>query len=166
MGKTIIVHLRIYKGSEIVRGENDKVKNQNQTLKLKYDTKEYYNFIDTMYRNGWGRVKTLAAKIDVGGETDWDKYEAVSDDLFKKIDAEVQSKLKKVSNKPLTQDQKEVAALKAEMAELKELLKNGKGDDGMKALKAEYKELNPTGKGVSPAWTKEEIEEKIAGFKA
>jgi hypothetical protein len=52
------------------------------------------------------------------------------------------------------------------MAEIKALLKNGKGDDDLKVLKAEYKELNPTGKGVSPTWSKDQIQEKIDGFKA
>ena len=128
MNKPTIVQLRIYKGAQIARGEDNKILNQNQTLKLKYDTKEYYNFIGTMYRNGWGRVEVLAVKIDKGGEVDWSKYEDVDPDLFDKINAEVQSKLKKVSDKPLTQDQKEIAALKAEMKEMREALKGGKKD--------------------------------------
>lgn len=163
---TVIVHLRTFKGLQIVKGEDGNVMNQNQTLKLKYDTKEWYNFIETMYRSGWGRVNVLAAKIDKGGETDWAKYKDVDSDLLEKIKVEVQSKLKKTSDKPLTQEQKEIAALKAEMKEMREALSGNKGGDELKALKAEYKELNPTGKGVSPTWSKEEIEEKIAGFKA
>lgn len=115
---TVIVHLRIFKGSEIVKGEDGKVKNQNQTLKLKYDTKEYYYFIGTMYRNGWGRVNVLAVKIDEGGQTDWSKYKDADSELFEKIKTEVQSKLKKISDKPLTQEQKELKELRALVEEL------------------------------------------------
>lgn len=112
----ITVQLKLYKGAQILKGENGQIMNQNQTLKLSHDTKEWHNFINTMYRNGWGRVDVLAAKIDKGGEPDWDKYKNVDPDVLEKIKAEVQSKLKKTSDKPLTQDQKDLKEVKEQLA--------------------------------------------------
>lgn len=150
MSKPTIVQLRIYKGAQITRGEQNQVLNQNQTLKLRYDTKEWHNFISKMWRNGWGRVTTEAVKIDKGGEENWSNYEDVSDDLFRKIDAEVQSQLKKTDDKPLTKEQKEIKALTAQVAELVAASKNKavqpvdstpKTDEERDAAKERYKGL-------------------------
>lgn len=162
----IVVQLRIFKGSEITKGEQGQIKNQNQTLKLKYDTKEWHNFIGTMYRNGWGRVNVLSAKIDKSGEVDWEKYEDVDSGVIEKIKAEVQSKLVKTSNKPLTQDQKEIAELKAQVAQLVEASKD-KTPNVNEELESARKELKDlTGKTPSHLFKLETLQTKIAEAKA
>lgn len=139
MSKPTIVQLRIYKGAQIVRGEDNKIINENQTLKLRYDTKEWHNFIDKMYRNGWGRVTVEAVKTDEGGQEKWSEYKDADSELFKKIDAEVQAKLKKTDDKPLTQDQKEIAAL---TAQVKELVAASKGKPEADKTPSTNKELD------------------------
>lgn len=144
---TIVVQLRIFKGARIMKGEQGEILNQNQTVKLKYDSKEWYGFIGKMYKNGWGRVHVLAAKIDEGKQEDWGKYKSVSDEQLQEINAEVQAKLKPINEKPLTQDQKEIKELKAQMAELiakdKAPIKDNTPDvnDELEAARKEYKKL-------------------------
>lgn len=115
----VIVQLKIYKGNDIaVSRKTDKVLNQHQKIMLAYDTKEWHNFIGTMYKNGFGVAEVVSAQTQIRNKGEATKYEDVSADTFKKIDAEVQSKLKVDEDKNLTKDQKEIKALKDTVAKL------------------------------------------------
>jgi hypothetical protein len=179
-----IVTLRVYRG-ELKRDFDDptKVTSENQTIKLLHGILEWQIFLKTI-RATYSRVAIEAVNEETITITDTGIKNLKGHPVIKrttrydKIDTpkEITAEIKKAMEgeaKELTPEQKELKvlndknkALEAEMAEIKALLKNGKGDDDLKVLKAEYKELNPTGKGVSPTWSKDQIQEKIDGFKA
>lgn len=120
MNKTIVV-LKIYQGKDIaVSRSTQKILNKHQTISLSHDSKEWYNFTSKMYKNGFGVAEVVSAKTQIRKAGEKTEYKDVSDAKIKEIEAEVQSKLKIDEDQGLTKDQKELKALKAQVAKLLE----------------------------------------------
>jgi len=144
------VHLRVFKGTEILKRANGEVSNENQGVKLPYETFEWRNFMDNLINLGFCKVEVERILVD-GKEDNSEKH---------KIQAQVDAKMKPAAVE-LTPDQKRIAELEAK---IEKLIGKDSDDEELKAARDEYKEL--FGKKGSPAWTAEEIREKIAEDKA
>lgn len=194
-----IVKLRIYRGTEILKNLKGEVKNENQSIKLKYNSKEWHNFLKKMTTNGYGiaKVEGLLEEVETKGYAT--EFKKGDEKELIEINKEVQLALVSKKKIAYTPEQKEIEKLKAEaesakreVAEIKELLKDGNtvkkvdstkvidppvvdtpvvidtpsGNDDMKALRAEYKLAHPEGKNAFPAWKADVLKEKIAAYKA
>lgn len=117
MEKTL--HIHIYRKQNgvtgVVKNEQGIVQNDNQTVKLTYDTPMYHNYIKHIKSNGVIKVDVLGfieSKKDgkfIYHKEDADLEKATKDiDVALKGDVEVQ----------LTPDQKEVKELKEQVAKL------------------------------------------------
>jgi len=127
MGKPIIVQLKIYKGAKFQYDEDKTtIINESQDLSLKYDSREWHNWMSKMYRNGWGKAKVEFIKQETERVDNIQKYEDVSNDVFNRISSEMNDKLKPQKEVKLTPEQKEIERLTSEMAEMKALINKGK----------------------------------------
>lgn len=110
------IHLRIYKGKPGVKGiaknEAGKVINENHLVKLSYGSLEWDNYMKNL------RVMNFV-KVEVVGfydKTDKDGsfvYNEAPEDVLKEVDSSMTAQ----EEVPLTPQQKEIAELKAQMAE-------------------------------------------------
>ena len=48
-----VVHLRVYRGTKILKDENNKVENENNKVALIYDTLEWHNYLKRLVANGF-----------------------------------------------------------------------------------------------------------------
>lgn len=180
MSKTIIVHLRVIKGTKVLRNDDGTLANENQIVKLQHGTLEWVNYMENLHRNGFCEAK-VEKVIELSKRDEKTNIQAETEIKdFKVIDAEVQAIMKPVSDKKISVAD-ELAQLKKEMIELQkgnvktekvvDVVDNSGSDntdskDDIKALRVEYKELNPEGKGAFTGWKADVLKEKIAAFKA
>lgn len=127
--ESLIVHLRVYKGSKLSFDANGKSQNENQSVKMEYGTRQYENFLKFINQNGYAAVKV--EKVLEGKEF---SPLAKDHDDFKKVAAEVAEAFGAKDEKETTEDPRD-----KQIAELKELLKAAK--EGKKEAKNE----GPTG---------------------
>jgi len=100
-----VVHLRIFKGIEILRKEDGTIRNENQIVKVLYDTIEWRNYISRLPYGGNCKVDVLRV-LSVPDYQELDKTE---------INDEVQ---KAFLNKPvlqLTEQEKTIEELKSKI---------------------------------------------------
>ena len=133
MSKPIIVQLKIYKGKQITKGESGEILNENQLIKLRHNTKEWHNFIDNMFRNGWGRATVVSVKQETERKGNEPIYTDVDSDQFSKVVDEIKGKLQPQVKVILTADQIELKKLKAANEEMQAkvdaLIEASKGGD-------------------------------------
>jgi len=165
--KNVIVTLRVFRG-KLNYDANGNVTSENQTVKLKHDTQEYYNFLKKLRINGYHQVaveKVVQMAKYNSGEQDVE----IKD--LSKYSKEVSEAFNPVSKAPKTAEQLRIEKLEAQIAGLIEgkkpkEVKEPKGDtnEELKAARAELKEL--TGNITYHGWDLETIKEKIEALKA
>lgn len=151
MSKQKIVHLRVYRrfgqSKGVVFDENRTVQNENILVKLVHGALEWANYLKYLHQNEF--IKAKVEKVLQGDkEIDVKDFQAEVDRAF--TPAEV----------PMTADQKRIAALEAQIAELSGK-KKGKSndDDDLKDLKVKYEEV--FGKKPFNGWDADTIKSKI-----
>ena len=107
-----VVHLRIYLGREILKRENGQVSNQNQIVSLIYETLEWKNYLKNIKGIGICRIE-----VEKVLEHDGENF-VVLEEIPQSIKDEVKAAHSLVEKPDLTPEQKEIAELKAQMAEL------------------------------------------------
>lgn len=120
-----IIHLHVYRGKQgaqgIVKDEKGKVLNINNLVKLTHNTKEWDDYLKMLRINGFVKVevKGFLAGLKSNGDLELNndgsfKYNEVPESVLK----EVKEALKGSDEVKLTPEQKEIAELKTQMAEL------------------------------------------------
>lgn len=102
---TKVVHLRIFKGTEILRKEDGTIKNENQIVKLLYETMEWNNYMTRLPYSGNCKVEVLKV-LEAPDYKELDKS-AINDEVQKAW-----------LNKPqvvLTEQEKTILELKAKI---------------------------------------------------
>jgi len=149
-----VVHLRVFKGKKILKDENGKVENENNKVSLTYETLEWRNYLKRLIANGFCKVE-VEKLFELKGE----KY--VECEVPKKIKDEVLLAHKGDQTVKLTPEQKEIAELKAQMAELLAISKKGDVDEDLEDLKVEYKKQEgkdvPNNKKNDKEWIKSKL---------
>ena len=134
------IHLHIYKSQKgingIATGENGKILNENQSVKMIHNTFEWTHWLTHIVRNG-------IIKIDVKGFWVNDKYEQVPESVKEEISLALRGG---EPEKELSQDQKRILALEAKLESLVENNTNGKDNtpevnEELETARAEYKEV-------------------------
>lgn len=152
--KKTVVHLRAFKGAELYDASGN-LKSSSQIVKLIYNTLEWRNFVKNILSLGYSSAKV-------------EKVLQESDGKFEEIDAPVEI-LKEVENvfkvpeKELTTEQKEIAELKAIVADLTKGNKASKGINLLSDLKKEYASM--TDAIPNPDWTVQEYQDILADMK-
>jgi len=107
-----IVELRVYKGREILRKEDNTVANENQKVTLNYDVFEFEKNIKNLASQGYFLVELTNLYTD-------DKaVEKFGDETKEQINDKIQTLFKTKTEEKLTSEQKEIKELKEQMAEL------------------------------------------------
>ena len=154
--KKPIVHLRIFKGREMLYDALGNLKTPSQTVKLTYNTVEWKNFVSNLVASGYAM-----AKVDkVFQETSNGEYKEIeaSTEILKEIE-----NIFKAPEKELTDDQKKIAELEAKVELLSKGNKATKGIDLLADLKKEYASM--TDAIPNPDWTVQEYQDIIADMK-
>lgn len=192
MAKTTSVHLRVYKGTEILKREDGSVKNENWTVAIDHGSAQWNNFMKNTLTSGWCKIEVekvieVEKILDENGAYQGKEKETEVKDI-EKFKKELADSMKG-NEKPLTKEEQRIKDLEEQNKAFQERLakleggsgkketksKNDKKDDDTKkddssndisALREQYKELNPEGKGASPKWDADTLKEKIEGFKS
>jgi len=106
-----VVWLRIYKGQEILKSENGVVKNENSKVALSHETLEWDLYLKSLKYNPYCKVSV--EKVLEFSDGEWKECE-ITDEIKKEVLIAHKGDNKVI----LTPEQKEIAELKAQMAEL------------------------------------------------
>ena len=135
-----VVWLRIYKGQEILKSENGIIKNENSKVSLSYETLEWDLYLKSLKYNPYCRVSVEKVLEFLDGE--WKECE-ITDEIKKEVLIAHKGDNKVI----LTPEQKEIAELKAQMAELlgrkenkSKNVEDENVNDELEDLKIRYKE--------------------------
>lgn len=112
MSKKTIVHLRVYKGTQMTFDANQKPLNENQLVKMSYNSFEWDNFMKMAGRNGYCKME-VEEVIEVSGIGKDEKTEPVED--ITAIKAAVKNAINPEQEVVLTPEQKEIKELKAKL---------------------------------------------------
>lgn len=126
-----VVWLQIYKGSKVLYNENGKVENENQNVKLIYETLEWTNFLKAIRYNPYCKVEVIKVLQPTKDENNKIEYKEI--EISESIKKEVLIAHKGDVEVKLTPEQKEIAELKAQMAIL--LGKNTKKETKVEDIK-------------------------------
>lgn len=185
MARKTSVHLRVYKGAEILKREDGSIKNENWLVKIDHGSAQWNNFLKNIPNNGYGKVE-VERVIEVenvleenGTFRGKEKVTEVKD--IEKYKEEVKN-ASKGAEKPLTKEEQRIKELEERLAKLEggsdkkepksksdkkdDEKKNDDSSDDIGALREEYKKLNPEGKGASPKWKADVLKQKIKEFKS
>lgn len=133
--KPVIVNLRVYKGKELNYDENGKVKNENQSIKVFYDSVEWRNQLKNFKANGFIKVEVVSANYVTRNK---DLTEELSEyDNIDVIKKEVKNAFEGDRKIVLTPEQKEIQELKAK---LDAFISSSSDKKGKKPKKTEIKE--------------------------
>lgn len=110
-----VVYLQVYVGKKLLFEENGKVTNQNQEVTLTYPTQEWDNYMKHLPSSGFCKVEVTKV-LDEIVEAGQYSYKLCED--FEELKSIVSKHLNNKVKKPLTKEQKEIAELKAQMAEI------------------------------------------------
>jgi hypothetical protein len=147
--KNVIVSLRVYRG-KLNYDANGNVTSENQIVKLKHDTQEYYNFLKNLRINGYHKVEVKKAVKMATYNTD-EKDEDVTN--LTQYASEVKAAFEPTSDRPKTAQELEIEKQGREIAELKALIKGGKApvtkpepepklkDDELEAARDKYMDV-------------------------
>lgn len=174
------VTLRIYKGSEIVKGENGQVKNENQEVTVQIDSLEFQNYVKHLPFSQYRRVDIVRCfEVTNGFNDEEGKYHA-EDVKAIETPEEVQTAIEsmfKSKKVQLTPDQQKIADLEAKLEMLMKAQPNPENDKAPKIsvnepaepslldeLRAEYEAL--AGKKPNHLMKEDKLQEKINELKA
>lgn len=179
MSKKTYVHLRIYKGAEILVNESGKVVNENQLVKLQIGTISFENYLKNIGAAGFNKIEAEKFLYEDGTEAE--------------KTPEVLDAMKKISNvfkpfvAPKTEAELKIEALEKKLAELEakgSVLTSEKQSKDIEVVEEEVvepqspimeekpKALSPlaevrkqyaeiTGKNASPRATYEELKAEV-----
>lgn len=154
--KKPIVHLRIFKGQELLYDGNGQLKTPSQIVKLTHNTIEWKNFLANLTASGYGMAKVEKVLQEVDG-----KFEEVS--IPSEIVKEVENVFK-APEKELTPEQKQIKELQERLDAMTKGNKPSKGIDLLADLKARYTSM--TDAIPNPDWTVQEYQDIIADMEA
>lgn len=123
-----MIHLRVIKGSKIIRNDDGSLANENQIVKLRHGTLEWKNYMKSMVMNGFFQAHVEKA-VEMSGKYD-DKGQSIGEEVdIKEYEAEVQAIISPTTVKTLSLED-QLAEMKVQMKELqkgnvKPLAKNG-----------------------------------------
>ncbi|TNE74994.1 hypothetical protein EP331_00450 [bacterium] len=158
-----VIQLRVYKKFEgrngIFKNELGKIENEVLTPALEYDTLEWHNYLKNLSPEIHAKIEVES--YSVKNELGYQKQECPENILN-----DIQNLFKK-PQRDLTPQEKEIAELRAMIAELKGSSKPDKtvekvessDDDELDQARAKYKEA--FGKKPHHSWDAQQIEEKI-----
>ena len=150
-----IVHLRVFKGREMLYDADGNVRTPSQIVKLTHDTVEWKNFLNNLPATfGMAKVEKVLQEVD-------GKFDEVS--IPSEIVKEVENVFK-APEKELTPEQKRIADLEAKLEAITKGNKPQKGIDLLADLKAKYKSM--TDAIPNPDWTVQEYQDIIADMEA
>jgi len=152
-----IVHLRVYKGATMAYDANGNVLNPNQSVKLKYNTLEWHNFLKRLPSMGFSFVKVEKTLSSIKKGEDGKELEV---EIPKEILDAVAAVFKK-EEKELSAEQKELAELRQKNSELES--KNKSFEDRLKTL--ELGKNKTQSKDVATPTVDPEMEELKAKYK-
>lgn len=137
MDSNLIVHLRLYKGSRILKDEEGAITNENQIYKVMYDSKMWDIAIKQRnLKNEYG-VITLEKVVDTKGNEVKDlEIDGV------KIEDLIKSDLKEMlvgTDIPLTEDQKRIKELEDKIEKL--MANSKKEESNIDEIRSEYETL-------------------------
>ena len=112
MSKKSIVHLRVYKGTQMTFDANQKPLNENQLVKMQHGSFEWNNFMKMAGRNGYCKME-VEKVIEVSGIGEDEKIEVIED--TKAIKAEVKNAINPEQEVVLTPDQQKIKDLEAKL---------------------------------------------------
>ena len=150
--KKPIVHLRVYKGTQVLYDAQGNIQTPNQIVKLTHDTIEWKNFVKTIPTSGYGLAK-------VEKMLDGDTLEEI--EISKEIAKEVDN-IFKVPEKELTADQKRIADLEAKIEALTSQPK-AKGIDLLGELKKEWESMTDAIPGKD--WTVQNFQDALSDMR-
>ena len=151
-----IVHLRVFKGREMLYDADGNVRTPSQIVKLTHDTVEWKNFLNNLPAT-FGMAKVEKVLSDLGNG----EYKEVENPV--EITKEVEAVFK-TPEKELTPEQKRIADLEAKLEAITKGNKPQKGIDLLADLKAKYKSM--TDAIPNPDWTVQEYQDIIADMEA
>ena len=180
MAKKTVVHLRVYKGEEVLKKEDGSVKNENWTVKIEHGSAQWLNFMKNLKLSGFCKV-TVEKVAEVTGFASDEKVDVLKD--ISSFEDEVKTALK-ANEVKLTPEQQTIKELQERLAKLEggskeppkdektekkvektEPPKKDDGEDDLTALREEYKKLNPEGKAAFNGWGADVLKQKIEEFK-
>lgn len=155
----ITVVLKTYKGHKLSYNEDGTVQNQNQLVKIEYNTNEWRAVMNNLALSGFAKVEVVKAFY-------LDENETEIKDLSI-YEEEVEKHYKPTPKVAETPQDKKIAELEAK---LEALLNGGKKEDVVtedkdekELLRMEYEELS--GKNVFNGWNVDQLKEKITELK-
>ena len=160
MKSNLIVHLRVYKGNQLLYNSNGKVTNENSIYKVEYDSKMWeIAVIQKNLRNEYGVIELEKLLDNEGKEF---KNEAIEKEIKQAV-----FNIHNGSDVPLTSEQKRIKELEEQIKEItKSIAKNEtieEVDSELEKLRVEYETLS--GKKAHHKKTKEQLLEMIAEIK-
>lgn len=140
MDSNLIVYLRLYKGSRILKDEEGNITNENQIYKVMYDSKMWDIAIrQRNLKNEYG-VITLEKVVDKDGNkiTDFDIEKGKTVNIEDLVKADLKEMLVG-TDIPLTEDQKRIKELEEK---IEKLMGNSKKEvSDIDKIRAEYESL-------------------------
>jgi hypothetical protein len=173
MEKKPTVSLRVYRGKKMFFDENGNPQNENQSVKLTYDTPEWKSYLKNLAINGYCKATVEAVKI-----YKWEKQEngelketVVKLDDIDDIKKEVDNAWKVDTDAKLTPEQIKIAELEAKLEALLNGTKAVKKEvptvvetvlKGEETLREKYERI--IGKKPFAGWKDDVLELKINEF--
>jgi hypothetical protein len=173
------VTLKIYKGSEIVRGEDGNVKNENQTVTIQIDSLEFKKYVEHLPFSQYRRVEILECfEVQTGYNNAEGKYHP---EVIEKIEtpkevSDAITNMFKGKKAQLTPEQQRIADLEAKLESLMKSQPNPENGKTPKIsvderaepseldeLRAEYESL--AGKKPNHLLKEDKLRDKIAELK-
>jgi hypothetical protein len=150
-----IVHLRVFKGREMLYDADGNVRTPSQIVKLTHDTVEWKNFLNNLPAT-FGMAKVEKVLSDLGNG----EYKEVENPV--EITKEVEAVFK-TPEKELTPEQKRIAELEEAVKALSKGNKSTKGIDLLEELKKEWASLTDAKPGED--WTVQDFQDAISDIK-
>ena len=151
-----IVHLRVFKGREMLYDADGNVRTPSQIVKLTHDTVEWKNFLNNLPAT-FGMAKVEKVLSDLGNG----EYKEVENPV--EITKEVEAVFK-TPEKELTPEQKRIAELEEAVKALSKGNKSTKGIDLLEELKKEWASLTDAKPGEED-WTVQDFQDAISDIK-
>ena len=150
-----IVHLRVFKGQEMLYDANGNLRTPSQIVKLTHDTVEWKNFLNNLPAT-FGMAKVEKVLSDLGNG----EYKEVETpvEIIKEVEA-----VFKAPEKELTPEQKELAELREAVKALSKGNKAEKGIDLLGDLKKEWASLTDAKPGKN--WGVQDFQDAISDIK-
>lgn len=151
-----VIWLRVYKGQEILKSEDGKVRNENSKVSLTHETLEWSLYLKSLPYNPY-------CKVEVEKVFEFKDGKYVECEISEKIKKEVLLAHKGDQTVKLTPDQQRIADLEAKIDSLLDKKSEKKddniSDDELEELRKQY--FDKFGKKPHHLWKSDKIKEKL-----